>query len=112
MGSPATKKNSARIVIAHNRRIVIPSKRYMDWEQAALLQIRGVAPRLSVPLSCQANIYRSRLSGDAVNFYQAIGDMLEKAHVVDDDKWIVDWDGTRLLHDKVNPRVEIVLYVV
>ena len=60
-------------------------------------------------VNCRAWIYREALRGDAVGFYQAIGDALQHYSILDDDKRIVSWDGSRLLKDAERPRVEIVL---
>jgi Holliday junction resolvase RusA-like endonuclease len=40
---------------------------------------------------------------------QALADTLEAAGVVPDDKYIAAWDGSRLLKDAADPRVEVTL---
>jgi hypothetical protein len=104
----------------------LPSKAYVEWERAAIktwlgegfikripgddkaYHVQGVKP-IDSPVNCRALIYRDALRGDAVGFYQAIGDLLQLAGVVTDDKYIVSWDGSRLLKDPVRPRVELEL---
>jgi hypothetical protein len=63
-------------------------------------------------VNCEARIYRDRNTGDAVGYYQAIADTLEKIGIVENDRLIVAWDGTRLLKDAENPRVEVTLSAV
>lgn len=121
---PRTKKNHAQLIPNLKRPLLVPSAPYREWERAAIRTFvkaglcRKAAdgkrllwhqPAISQPVNCRALIFRDRLTGDAVGFYQAIGDLLELAGVVENDRYIVSWDGTRLLKDKERPRVEVVL---
>lgn len=120
---PRTKKNSAQMIPNLKRPLLVPSKAYREWERAALrslvasglivkrgdgYSVQSVAP-IGYPVNCRALIYRDALRGDAVGFYQAIGDFLQEAGIVTNDRFIVSWDGTRLLKDKARPRVELEL---
>ena len=67
------------------------------------------AKQFASPVNCRALIYRDALRGDAVGFYQAVGDLLQLAGVVVNDKYLVSWDGSRLLKDSARPRVELEL---
>lgn len=69
-------------------------------------------PAIDYPINCRALIYRHAAVGDAVGYYQAVGDLLELAGAVANDRWIVSWDGSRLLKDPGRPRVEIELQEV
>jgi hypothetical protein len=53
--------------------------------------------------------YRDAERGDAVGYYQGLADLLEKRGVVANDRLIMSWDGSRLLKDSANPRVELTL---
>lgn len=70
-------------------------------------------PRTLVPaglaLNCRATFYRHANVGDAVGFYQGVADVLESHGIVDNDRQLVSWDGSRLRKDKDRPRVELVL---
>jgi Holliday junction resolvase RusA-like endonuclease len=135
VGPPRTKKTSNRVVTipkkgSHRCRLcgkipgftkVLPSEAYEEWEKAALSQCygikaelarRGVALPLVTSVSIEALIYRQQASGDAAGYYQAIGDMLQVAGILKDDKQIEDWDGSRRLKDAIRPRVEIYISVV
>ena len=108
-GVPRTKKNSTwRTKQGHQ----MPSLAYKQWETAALIQL-GRAGHLGIkfakPMNCKAIFYREAFRGDAVGYYQALADALEKAQVVVNDKWIVSWDGSRLEKDADNPRVDFEL---
>lgn len=116
---PRTKKNSGDILCPHQIRgikfhAIQPSPAYRKWEsgckRAALYD--RTAPPITWDVNCEALIYRESRIGDAVGYYQAIADCLQTLGVVDDDKRIVSWDGTRMLKDAENPRVEIVLTAV
>lgn len=132
--APATKKNHATIIRTRGRHglpALIPSEQFQVWEKGALdacvaaglaqrykLEKNGklrVAhrwlpwPAVDYPVNCRAVICRQANIGDAVGYYQAIGDWLQAAGVVVDDKWIVSWDGSRMTKDAAAPRVEIEL---
>lgn len=61
-------------------------------------------------LNCCALFYRDRLTGDAVGYYQALADALEEAGIVENDRLIVSWNGSQLLKDAKNPRIEVSLW--
>ena len=47
---------------------------------------------------------------DLLNLLQATADILEKARVIDNDKNIISFDGSRIIGvDKTNPRTEIII---
>lgn len=112
LGAPRTKKNHGfRTKQGHS----MPSAAYSAWDRMAQLQIakfRAAHPlRVILPLRLPCNIkaifYREALVGDAVGFYQALADTLEKGGIVENDRLIVSWDGSRLFKDSDNPRVEV-----
>lgn len=122
VGAPRTKKTSSRIIGSGpkcnacgkrtGRPFLIPSEENVAWTKDAVRQLREqLAGRagFTVPVNCRILIYRDRAVGDAVNFFQASADALETAKVVENDRLIVSWDGSRLLKDAGNPRVEILL---
>jgi Holliday junction resolvase RusA-like endonuclease len=126
-GPPRTKKTSQRIVQVKGRPIIMSSKVAKGWEAEAVRQLaRGADgfPKWKfsatvkgqivwktavfvVPVSVRALIYRDAERGDLVGYLQAIGDALERAGVVANDKLIGSWDGSRRLIDRKQPRVEI-----
>lgn len=115
-GAPRTKKNSGRIVRAGGRARMLPSKQVVEWNRAAQLHLIPVLQQLSWhpngitdEVNCCALFYRHALVGDAVGFYQALADALEEAGIVENDRLIVSWDGSRMLKDAANPRIEVTL---
>jgi len=130
-GAPRTKKNSSRVVnIGPMCRTcgkrggfpkVLPSEAYEAWEKEALAQCEGIKHHLrragftlplDGPVSVEVAIYRERDTGDTVGFLQAVGDMLQAAGMVTDDRQIEDWDGSRRLKDSANPRVEVFITIL
>ena len=67
---------------------------------------------LAQPLNCAALFYRQKRIGDANGYYQGLADALEAAGVLADDKWIVQWDGSRLAKDADWPRIDVVLTAI
>lgn len=111
-GAPRTKKTSSRLVRAGGRAVILPSAAYAAWNRLAQIQLARVrAAATGLPLAGNVNvralIYREALIGDATGFYQAIADTLQEGGVVVNDRQIVSWDGSRLLKDAAEPRVEI-----
>lgn len=121
-GVPATKKNHSKLVHSkkHGGRLVpVPSDWYMDFQQRtrAAWLTRKPSERRVLPdqlYNVQALIFlpvrfASRQYGDASGYYDAVGDALEAAGVISNDKWIESWDGSHRFFDDRNPRVELII---
>lgn len=116
-GRPITKKNHQRIVKAGNgRRYVQPSEQYKEYEELALWQIKGNArKKIDVPCNVKCLYYMpTRHRVDLVNLLEATCDILVTAGVLADDNRdvVYSMDGSRVLYDKHNPRVEITIEAV
>ena len=110
-GNPITKKNSQRIVKCGRYHKVLPSKQFLVYEKDCLSQIKGkdkLGIDKPVNLSCLYYMQR-RYKVDLVNLLEGTCDILVNAGVIADDnfKIIYSMDGSRVFHDKENPRVEI-----
>ena len=103
---------SAReLILPHPR--LLPSPAYREWHDAA---VKAVLPILE-PLKCYfpityachllVKVYRDADRGDWSGYMQGIGDFLEDVGIVEDDVLIRSFDGSRLLKDAENPRVEL-----
>jgi hypothetical protein len=126
---PRTKKNSRthvrkRAKTGNMITVPLPSEAYKTmegqivvWAKTTIVQdpTRDDEPlwlahtALAQPLNCAAIFYRDADRGDAVGYYQGLADALEAAGVVADDKWIKQWDGSRLAKDASRPRIEVTL---
>ena len=110
-GDPRTKKNSARILKSHSGgRFVAPSKAFEEYQESCLWQIK----RPHSPISARVNVrcvyyMKTYRRVDLANLIEATTDILVKANVLEDDnsKIVAAHDGSRVEHDKKNPRVEI-----
>lgn len=120
LGSPRTKKNHGRRIKRGARVYSVPSEAAVAWESSAIAQLKrhwhAPPANQAWPVTVRALVYRDRASGDLVGYLQAIGDALQGGHgknkipcVLTDDKQIQSWDGSRLLIDRANPRVEITI---
>jgi Holliday junction resolvase RusA-like endonuclease len=110
LGAPRTKKNSNRLVPARGRQFVLPSAAFERYRNEALPQlVDAAAPTLRQPVNCRALVYRDANRGDLIGYLQGLADLLEEADVVENDRLIVGWDGSRMFVDRERPRVEIVL---
>lgn len=110
-GKPVTKKNSQRILRNKaGRPFIAPSANYTSYERGALLQIRPPAEPISTPVNVRALYFMpDRRKCDLVNLLEATCDILVKARVLSDDnsRVVASHDGSKVLYDKENPRVEI-----
>jgi Holliday junction resolvase RusA-like endonuclease len=122
-GPPRTKKNSGRIVQASGRPRMLPSKAFEEWNKQAQIYLMleksrcrdswvGFMPYMD-PVNCRALFFVDRWpAGDAVGYYQALADALEDAGIVENDRLISSWDGSRVILDKENPRIEVELRLI
>lgn len=110
-GRPITKKNSMRICRNGNRTFLRPSKQYEEYEKICLKQLTGEHSKgINKPVNVRAIYYMpTRHRVDLVNLLEATCDILTTAGVIEDDnsKIVKAHDGSRVLYDKQNPRVEI-----
>jgi len=113
-GAPVTKSNSQRIWRGPGGRPrVVQSAAYVAWEKSALEQLACLppSPATNIPVSLRAIFYRAKRIGDLGNLLKALCDVIERAGIVENDRLIVSFDGSRLAWDKVRPRVEFELAV-
>lgn len=115
LGNPVTKKNSQQIL--KNRKtgksFIAPSKKYTEYENSAYPYIIRYAGKM---INCAVNVQcifymETRRKVDLTNLLEAVDDILVNYHVVEDDNSdiIFSHDGSRVFHDKDNPRVEITI---
>lgn len=109
-GSIRSKKNSKRIFARGRLKKVLPSKAYEEWEKQAHDWAWFYKPRslIAAPVSVEAHIFYAGPQPDLSGCLESIGDCLEGIVWVN-DKQIVSWDGSRLYHDKKNPRTELII---
>lgn len=109
-GRPATKKNSGRIVSRNGKPIIIPSEAYKNYEDACMWQLTGKKLHISgiIVVECKYYLPSKRSWPDLIGLLQATSDILTKAKVIDDDKWICSYGDSCIAGiDKENPRAEI-----
>lgn len=112
-GRPITKKNSSRIIKCGGYHKLLPSKAYVAYEKECLMQLTGkFKNKLVGKYNLKCLYYMpTRHRVDLVNLLEATCDILVAGGVILDDNSniIVSHDGSRVLYDKDNPRVEIFL---
>lgn len=110
-GPPRTKKNHQRILRgAGGRPTIAQSKEYIQYEKDCLWQIRSPPQPLAGPVNVKCLYYMpTRRRVDLTNLLEATDDILVKAGVLADDcaAVVAGHDGSRVLLDRKNPRVEI-----
>lgn len=109
-GRPVTKKNSGRIISRNGKPIIIPSEAYKNYEDTCMWQLAGKKLHISgiIVVECKYYLPNKRSWPDLIGLLQATSDILTKAKVIDDDKWICSYGDSCIAGiDKDNPRAEI-----
>lgn len=107
-----SKKNSKQIVRIGGQPRLLSSKPFRAWEKMATEALRAQyrGETISDPVHAKFLFYApDRRKRDLSNCFEGPQDALQKAEIIKDDAQIVSLDGSRLLYDKENPRVEITL---
>lgn len=111
-GRPITKKNHGQLVKRNGKMCMIPSKAYREYEESCLWQLAG--KKINIPgvviVECVYYMPDKKSFPDLIGLLQATSDILTKARVIDDDKWICSYGNSRIAgYDKANPRAEITI---
>ena len=111
---PRTKKNHSSIVTLKNgRTLLLPSKPYKEFEKSVCDFIKGqikLSKPISKPINLRCIFYKEKnYKSDLMGYMQAIADALVKAKLLADDNSsiVVSTDGSRVLLDRLNPRIEV-----
>ena len=109
---PVTKKNSQQIIYVKGRAMIIPSKKYKEYEKRAVQILMFCTDFINYPVNVEAHFYMgTHRKCDLTNLLEALDDVLVKAGVLEDDNYniIVGHDGSRVHYDKENPRTEFII---
>jgi len=103
-----TKKNHSQIIMVKGRPMLIPSKQYRQYEKDCALYLKPLMIDYPVNIKC-VYYMPTRRRVDLVNLLSASMDVLVKHGVIVDDNRNIAYshDGSEVLYDKNNPRVEI-----
>ena len=118
-GQPITKKNSINLVDIgkqcpcckrKEKSIPLPSSAFKAYEKAAMTQLRLTSHRYRGKVEVCAKYYLKTLRlPDLNNLMGATADILQATGIIQDDKDIVSWDGSRIMGKDPDPRVEITI---
>lgn len=102
------KKNSKQVVRNNGRTFVISSKAYREFEEVTT-ELLGytVAPRLGAqlkpPYTCAYDIYfKGAYEADLDNLIASINDCMEKAGLIENDKYIREYDTPTRFSNKAD----------
>lgn len=110
---PATKKNSGQIVMRGKYPVLLPSRQYLAFEKECLPYLNHVkqtAGIINFPVNMECLFFtETKRKIDLTNLLNAIDDAMVKSGLILDDNRdiIAAHDGSRVFHDKFNPRIEI-----
>lgn len=114
LGQPVTKKNSSQMVFnpKTKRWFPVPSKQYKEFKKATVKQLPELASPIEIPVNIQYTFYmNTKRLVDGLNLSEAMDDILVDGKILSDDNRdiVAGHDGTRVLYDKNNPRVEVLI---
>ncbi len=106
---------------------IMPSEQYREWEAAAIRECMTIKPKLRAagvdlpiahPIGIEALFYLAPTKAgsmrldcpDLSNLLEALADMLQEAGIIQDDRLIEDWDGSRRVLGE--PRVEVFITIL
>ena len=114
--NPVTKKNSQRITRVGNHYKLLPSKAFEKYEKNAGLYIPYQGEKIEEPCEIVYLFYtrtnyndpKTKKKIDLTNLIEAMDDVLVSWGLLEDDnsRIIVSHDGSRVKHDRMNPRTE------
>jgi Holliday junction resolvase RusA-like endonuclease len=91
---------------------MIPGKPYQAWENEARKAVMMQRPVMRTPgdgpIEIRVTVYYKGNRPDLSGCLESVGDCLQGL-VYEDDGQIESWDGSRVIHDKDNPRTVVVI---
>lgn len=110
-GRAGILKNSKKLVRAGGRIFPVSSDKYKKWEAFAYLCIKKakLGPTISGPVNVSMKFYFKNHAHecDLDNLFAGPNDVLQKALVIENDKLVYSFDGSRKVFDDPNERIEI-----
>lgn len=122
-GRPIAKKNNPQAYCisgckgwyrgggSQPRKIIIPSKEFLEYEKHALKQLMQWGNHQfteSVNVCARYWMDSGRSRPDLLGLEQATADILEKSQIIVNDRQIRSWDGSKIMGvDRDRPRAEI-----
>lgn len=100
---------------------IIPSDAHKAWhgfamDQCSLIKAhlgnRGILLPIEEEVNVEALFYQDVDRADATGLYESLGDLLQDAQILLNDRLISSWDGSRRLKDAMRPRVEVYITVL
>lgn len=87
-----SKKNSKRIIRVGNKRRIISSKQYINWENKHMDLLAQVSADIVNPINTPCKItvqfeVATKRKFDLSNKFESIADLLVKAQILKDDNW-------------------------
>ena len=110
---PRSKKNNGQIVMGGKYPVLLPSKAYLAFEKDCLpylYHVKDTAGVINYPVNVECLFFtETKKKIDLPNLLNAIDDaMVKSGLIIDDNRDIIAaHDGSRVFHDKFNPRIEI-----
>ena len=86
-GAVPSKKNSRQIFANHGRIVNIPSKKYKEWHDQAMWQLKGFG-ELKPPYEIIMTFWmKNNRRSDLDNKMASVLDLLQDAKIIEDDCW-------------------------
>ena len=112
---PITKKNSQQILINKKtgKPFIMPSKKYKEYERAAMTYMPKTAKPIDYPVNIRAYFFMpTKRKCDLTNLLEALDDIMVRAGVIADDHYgiVAGHDGSRVFTGtRGEPRTFVVI---
>lgn len=100
-GRVIAKKNSRQIGYRGGRMVNFPSKRYEEFKETALWQLKRIKEKLKPPYDVRYCFYiKGKMDADLDNLIASINDILQEAGIIENDRLIYEMDAKKVMGEK------------
>jgi len=100
-GRVIAKKNSRQIGYRGGRMVNFPSKRYEEFKETALWQLKRIKDKLKPPYDVRYIFYiKGKMDADLDNLIASINDILQEAGIIENDRLIHEMEAKKVMGGK------------
>lgn len=111
-GRVIAKKNSRQLGYRGGRMVNFPSKRYSEFKESALWQLKKYKEKIKPPYFIRYCFFiKGKMDADADNLQASINDILQDAGIIENDRLIYGFAGEKIVGEKeFKTMIEILTY--
>jgi Holliday junction resolvase RusA-like endonuclease len=108
-GRVIAKKNSRQIGYRNGRMVNFPSKRYNEFKEMALWQLKTIKGEIKPPYDVRYCFFiKGKMDADLDNLIASINDILQEAGIIENDRLIYQMEAQKIMgQDDFKTTIEI-----